>query len=55
VHWDAAYNRDYGHFKNHTDKTKGGGSLGAIDTAKLNAMNVPAQETAGRVLPLKED
>jgi len=55
VHWDATYNRQYGHFKNHTDKTKGGGSLGAIDAAKLDAMNVPAQETAERVLLLKEE
>jgi len=55
VHWDATYNRQYGHFKNHTDKTKGGGSLGAIDAAKLTAMNVPAQETAERVLTRKED
>jgi hypothetical protein len=55
VHWDAAYNRDYGHFKNHIDKTRGGGSLGAIDAAKLNAMNVPAQETAARVQDFRED
>lgn len=54
VHWDAGYNRDYGHFKNHIDKTKGGGSLGAIDAAKLNAMNVPAQETASRVQEVME-
>ncbi len=43
VHWDGTYNREYGHFKNHIDKTRGGGSLGAIDSAKLDAMNVPAQ------------
>jgi hypothetical protein len=54
VHWDAAYNREYGHFKNHIDKTKGGGSLGPIDNAKLDAMNIRAQETAERVQLLKE-
>lgn len=55
VHWDATYNREYGHFKNHIDKTQGGGSLGAIDAAKLTAMNVPAREDRTRVLELKED
>lgn len=54
VHWDAAYNRDYGHFKNHIDKTRGGGSLGPIDSAKLDAMNIPAQETNERVQEKKE-
>ena len=54
VHWDAAYNREYGHFKNHIDKTRGGGSLGPIDSAKLDAMNVPVQETNERVQSLKE-
>jgi hypothetical protein len=59
VHWtinatNTAYDRNYGHFKNHTDKTKGGGSLGAIDAAKLTAMNVPAQESVIRVQELKE-
>ena len=55
VHWNGTYARQYGHFKNHTDKTQGGGSLGAIDAAKLDAMNVPAQETAERVLLKKEE
>ena len=55
VHWNAAYNRDYGHFKDHIDKTQGGGSLGAIDAAKLNAMNIPAQESQIAVLLVKED
>ena len=55
VHWDAAYNRQYGHFKNHYDKTQGGGSLGAIEAAKLTAMNIRAQETAARVQAVKED
>jgi hypothetical protein len=45
VHWNNNYDRQYAHFKNHTDKTVGGGSLGAIDAAKASAIGVPAQET----------
>ena len=55
VHWDGAYNRQYGHFKNHSDKTQGGGSLGPIAAAKLDAMNIRTQETAARVQAVKED
>ena len=55
VHWNGTYDRQYGHFKNHTDKTKGGGSLGAIDAAKLDAMNVPARENSIEVQLKKEE
>lgn len=59
VHWtinatNTAYIRDYGHFKNHNEKLLGGVSLGGVDDAKLNAMNVPDQETVIKVLELKE-